>query len=277
MHRVFANMKKSLLALGLLFSALYGADGVDHQHLYTIGTVCARHRSTLGSVVSGRVDEVLVDVGDRVEKGQPLLRLDTQLFTIALAEAEAVLQSSNVELEDACRNYERMKKLFEQPTGPTPVISQKRLEDAQARYHQAQAGKARAEEVYRRAQQQLQETTVVAPYSGVITKRHVHAGEAVNATPTTKLLEMVSVEAPYVEFSIPQLQVAHVRVGSVVTLRVDGKPNRELSAPIELMYPDVDEKTRTTKCRATLPTGELQPGALVRVILSLKENGCAAL
>jgi RND family efflux transporter MFP subunit len=271
-------MKKSvfLIVLALPFSSMYGTEGVEHQHLYTIGTVCARQKSTLGSVVSGRVEEVLVEVGDRVEKGQPLLRLDPRFFTIALAEAEASVQSAKVELEDAMRNYERMKKLFERPSGPSPVISQKRLEDSETRCNQARAGLARAEEVGRRAKQQLNEASIVAPYSGIITKRYVHPGEPVTATPVTKLLEIVSIDAPYVEFSVPQVQGANVGVGTVVTMRIEGKQDHELTAPIELMYPDVDEKTRSTKCRASLPSGELRPGALVRIVVSLKGEGHAA-
>ena len=268
-------MKKSALALVLFSSIVFGAEGVDHQHLYTIGTVCARQKSTLGSVVSGRVDDVLVDVGDKVARGQALLRLDTKLFSIALAEAEATVQSAKVEFADSKRNFERMRKLFEEPSGPSPVISQKRLEDAEARYSQAQAGLARAEEMYRRARQQLNETTITAPYSGIITRRYVHPGEPVTSTPVTKLLEIVSVDAPYVEFSIPQVQGASVRIGTVVTVRVEGKTGCELSAPVELMHPDVDEKTRSTKCRASLPAGELLPGALVRVVVPL--NSGAAL
>lgn len=272
-------MKKSIFTIifVLLASSVYGTERVEPQHLYTIGTVCARNKSSLGSVVSGRVEEVLVEVGDKVQKGQVLLRLDPRFFAIALAEAEATVQSAKVERDDATRNYERMKKLFERPSGPSPVISQKRLEDAEARYNQAQAGLARAEEMYNRAQQQLKEATIIAPYSGVITKRYVHPGEPVNATPVTKLLEIVSTETPYVEFSVPQVQGTTVRVGTVVTVRVEGKQNQELTAPIELIYPDVDEKTRSTKCRASLPSGELQPGALVRVIVALKEEAHAAL
>ena len=267
-------MKKSALALVLFASTVFGAEGVDHQHLYTIGTVCARQKSTLGSVVSGRVDDVLVDVGDKVAKGQALLRLDTKMFSIALAEAEATVQSAKVEFADSKRNFERMRKLFEEPSGPSPVISQKRLEDSEARYSQAQAGLARAEEMYRRARQQLNETTITAPYSGIITRRYVHPGEPVTSTPVTKLLEIVSVDAPYVEFSIPQVQGASVRIGTVVTVRVEGKGKTggELSAPVELMHPDVDEKTRSTKCRASLPAGELLPGALVRVVIPLNSG-----
>ena len=96
-------MKKIIFGIALALSSLCRSEGVEHQHLYTIGTVCARHKSSLGSVVSGRVDEVLVDVGDLVKKGQALLRLDTKLLFIALAEAEASLQSTKVEFADALR------------------------------------------------------------------------------------------------------------------------------------------------------------------------------
>ena len=264
-------MKKLILAI--ILSSLCRVEGVEHQHLYTIGTVCARHKTTLGSIVSGRVDEVLVDVGDLVEKGQSLLRLDTKLLSITLAETGASLQSAKVEFADALRNYERMKKLFEKPSGPSPVISQKRLEDAQVRCSQARTMLSRADEAYKRAKQQLCEATITAPYSGVITRRYVHPGEPVTAMPVTKLLEMVSVEAPYVEFSVPQVQGARVRVGTVVTVRIEGKADTEFSAPVELMYPDVDEKTRSTKCRASLPPEKFSPGALVRVVIPLSEDG----
>ena len=260
-------MKKLLLVLVL--SSLCRAEGIEQQHLYTIGTVCARQKTTLGSVLSGRVDEVLVDVGDVVEKGQPLLRLDTKLLSIALAEAGACLQSAKVDFADALRNYERMKNLFEKPSGPSPVISQKRLEDAEVRCSQARTALTRADEAHKRAKQQLVEATISAPYAGVITKRYVHPGEPVTAAPVIKLIEMVSVEAPYVEFSIPQMQGTHVRVGTVVSVRIEGKADADLAAPVELMYPDVDEKTRSTKCRAALPAGEFSPGALVRVVIPL--------
>ena len=261
-----------MCGFALFISSLVGAEGIEHHHLYTIGTVCPRHKTTLGSVVSGRVDEVLVDVGDAVQKGQVLLRLDAKMFSIALAEAEASLRSAKVEFTDALRNFERMKKLFENPSGPAPVISQKRLEDSEARYDQAYASLSRAGEIYKRARQQLEETAIVAPYAGVITKRYVHPGEPVTSAPVIKLLEIVSADAPYVEFSIPQTKGGCIQVGAAVTVRVEGRDGCEVSAPIELICPEVDEKTRSTKCRATLPSGGFSPGALVRVIVPLPQG-----
>jgi membrane fusion protein (multidrug efflux system) len=246
---------------------------IEQHAISTVGTVYPLHKSTLGSVVSGRVDEVFVEVGDNVTRGQPLLTLDKSFFVIAVAEARAAVGSAQVELEDADRNYERMKKLFEKPEGQAPSISQKRFEDAQTRYQQAVVGLQKAEETLKRAQTNINETTIKAPYDGVITKRFVHPGEPVNVTPVTKLIEMLSIDDLYVEFSIPQLHMSHLMVGTPVVLDIEGASCDKVQTTINRIYPDIDEKTRSMKCRSIIKNSErkFHPGALVRVVIELKE------
>jgi membrane fusion protein (multidrug efflux system) len=261
----------SLVTVVSLFHLPLGA--VEYRSISTVGTICPEHKSCLGSVVSGRVDEVLVDVGDRVTKGQELLKLDTTFFSIALKEAEDALVSAQVERVDAERNFERMKKLFAKPEGQTPSISQKRFEDAGTRYEQSLVSQRRAEENLQRAKANLKEATIRAPYNGVVTKRLVHPGEAVNAAPVTKVLEMESIDTLYVEFSVPQVQMAKLQVGSHVELQIEGTTQGTYSAAIDLICPDVDEKTRSIKCRTFLNNADrlFHPGSLVRITIPLSE------
>jgi membrane fusion protein, multidrug efflux system len=263
-----------ILSLIILATQVHTPIGAaEYRSISTVGTVCPQHKSCLGSVVSGRVDSVLVDVGDVVKKGQELIRLDSSFFTIALSEAEASVVAAKVERVDAQRNFERMKKLFNKPEGQSPSISQKRFEDAKTRYDVALIGQKRAEENFKRAQTNLKEATIRAPYDGIITRRFIHPGEAVNAAPVTKLIEMMSIDSLYVEFSIPQLQLSKLHIGSAMMLHIEGAKGEQCAAKIDLIFPDVDEKTRSVKCRTFLSKDDkdFHPGSLVNVTIPLSE------
>jgi membrane fusion protein (multidrug efflux system) len=264
-----------------LCSAVKAEEGetIENRTISAVGTLYPNYKSSLGSVVSGKVDKIFVEVGDSVKKGQPLLALDQTFFEIAVEETQSALSAAKIEEEDAARNYERMKKLFDKPEGQSPSISQKRFEDAKTRFDQAQVGIQRAEEALRRAQKNLDEATIKAPYDGEITKRLVHPGEAVNATPVTRLLEMLSIEDLYVEFSVPQLHMAHLAIGTPVLLNIEGSGCDKVHATIIRIYPDIDERTRSVKCRADVknPDRTFHPGALVRVSIPLKETSSDSL
>ena len=266
-------MNKFLSCAVLFLFVVAPLEAVEVRSVSTIGTVCPQHKSTLGSVVSGRVETVLVDVGDSVKKGEALIKLDTSFFAIALSEAKDSVLAARVDRIDAGRNFARMKKLFHKPQGQAPSISQKRFEDAQIHYEQAVVFERQALENLKRAETNLKEATICAPYDGVITKRFVHPGEAVTAAPATKLLEMMSQEKLYVEFSAPQAQMQKLQVGTRVFLDIEGSGNRQHEAKIDLIFPDIDEKTRSIKCRALLPNTDqiFHPGSLVRVTIPLGE------
>ena len=260
---------KKILVLLFVFHSFVGA--VEHRSMSTVGTIYPQYKTALGSIVSGRVEEVLVDVGDPIKKGQELIRLDPTFFTIAVNEAEEAVASAKVELEDAQRNFERMKKLFEKPAGQTPSISQKRFEDAKTRFDQAVVNELRSEENLKRARNNLKEATIRAPYDGVVTRRLVHPGEPVNATPVTKLLEIISVDRLYVEFSLPQIELSRLQVGSPILLDIEGASHGKLTATIDLISPDIDDKSRSMKCRTYLDNRNslFHPGSLVRVTVPM--------
>jgi membrane fusion protein, multidrug efflux system len=280
-HNMLANIRNTVLKIAL--SSVFSLCGtsyadeeaaIEQRSISAIGTLCPLYKSTLGSVVSGKVDRIFVEVGDSVSKGQPLLALDQDFFAIAVAEANAAVRAAQVEIEDASRNYERMKKLFEKPEGQQPSISQKRYEDAKTRYDQAQIGIIKAEEMLKKAQKNLSEATIIAPYDGVVTKRLIHPGEPVNAAPATKLLEMLSIDDVYVEFSVPQIHMSDVTIGTTLLLAVEGTAFDRVPASINRIYPDIDEKTRSVKCRALVKNTDrkIHPGALARVYIPLKSE-----
>ncbi len=128
----------------------------------------------LGAAASGPVTEVLVKEGDRVEKGQVLLRIDPRPYQAALETAQARLRELEPIREEAKEAWERAKALYEQQV--LSEVDRKRAErafiEADARYRAA-----RGEE--KRARIALTYTEVRAPFQGTVVKRLVHPGEVV--------------------------------------------------------------------------------------------------
>lgn len=264
---------RSIFFLTLFSACLCGEQAVDHFEYKTIGTLSPRQKTILGSQVAGIVKDVFVDVGSVVTASQPLVALDKTYFAIAVAEAQASLSSAQLECKDAERNFERMKKLFDKPEGQTPSISQKRFEEAENRFLQAEISLKRAQEFLKKMQKNEEDATIKALFDGVVSKRFVHPGDPVTVTPTTKLIEIISIEKPYVEFSIPQKSLHHVHVGTPVFIVIEGMFHEKKEIVIDCIYPDIDEKTRSIKCRATLlDRGGALPGALVEVFVPLQNQ-----
>ena len=226
--------------------------------LSAIGTIIPQNTSSMSSAVSGRILDVLVDVGTRVKKGDILLQIDPLFFEIDVALAEAELTSAQVQLADAELNFQRMSKLWNKPEGVTPSISKKQYENAEVRLEQEKAHVQEALENLKKTKARLEETRIRAPYDGIITKRLTHPGESVTGESATPLLEIESFDNVYIEFPIPQTALREIHVGTPITFEIDGLTLENQNAAITLIYPHVDEKTRSVKCRASL-TGIKQP------------------
>ncbi|MCG3136068.1 MAG: Macrolide export protein MacA [Planctomycetes bacterium] len=137
-----------------------------------IGSFSARRTSRVGPQVSGRLAEVLVDVGDAVKSGQELARVDRMLFAIEVDQAKAAVATAearaaaiepaittadadarafDAQLKDAQANLERMRSLWERPESGTPSIPKSRFDEAGFRVDQVtaslQAARSRATEV----------------------------------------------------------------------------------------------------------------------------------
>ncbi|MEW6249987.1 MAG: efflux RND transporter periplasmic adaptor subunit [Planctomycetota bacterium] len=252
------------------------------RYVPAVGTFRARQSTRLGPQVSGRVEEVLVNVGDHVKAGQLLVRLDPAFFEIevnqalaALDAAQQAVASAEVDLADAEREKNRQVQLFERGIG-----SVKDRDDALARFERASAKKAeqaaRVVEAQRRleyARQRLDETEIRAPYDGAITARLVDPGEPAAATPPTHLVEIQELDALYLEYSLPQELLAVVHSGTPVEFEVEGVTEGRAATTVAVIYPAVDEATRSFRCRSIVGNlaGTYQPGLLARVRVVAEE------
>jgi len=232
-----------------------------------VGSFKPRQMTKLGTQVTGRVREVHVDVGDRVRKGQELLRLDPVRFELQFAQGEAEYKAAKSAYEDTKLNYERMKNLWDKPDGTQPTIARKLFDDAKTRYDEAAARFEKADKALAYTKQELRDTGVYAPYDGVITARYVDPGEPVTSTPVTHVLEIQDSAVLELEFSLPQESIAYVKAGTPVEFDVEGVPGSTGKAQIDVVYPDVDVATRSFRCRVLVDNkdGRYRSGMLVNV------------
>lgn len=217
-----------------------------------IGTVEAVQGVMVAADLPGLVSRIEFQSGARVRAGQVLVRLDTR-------QESAQLNAANAQRSLAGVNFERMKGLRDQG-----VVSQADYDRAAAEQKQAVA---RTGEM----QAAIGRKTIRAPFSGVLGIRQVNLGQYLN--PGDPIVSLQAIDPIYVNFSVPQQQVAELRVGGAVNVSTDGTPGIQGSGRISAVNSVVDEATRNIEVQATLPNpeGKFRPGMFVQAEIALGE------
>lgn len=226
---------------------------------------------------AGRVVELLANKGDTVVAGKPLVVLESTEIVNAqndLAAARSDLAKAKVELDAANTTNDRAKKLYARE-----AISAKDLQ-------QAMADLARAQDDYRRTQATLalvesrleffgknpeeiarlgtqvdRRIVLKAPISGTVVDRRVGPGQYVKPDAPDPLFLISDLSTVWVLAAVYESDIAGVRVGAPVQVRVGAFPDRTFPAIISLISPTVDPTTRTVpvRCLVRNPGGLLKP------------------
>ena len=253
------------------------------------GTVRARTTATVSSKVMGYVQQVSVQVGDRVRQGQALITLDARDLDVNLRRAEAggaEVQSAIPELENATAaakanldlaqtTFSRMKELAAKKS-----ISNQEMDEASARLKAAEANyqmmRSRRAQITSKAAVVEQEVRaagimrdyarLAAPFSGVVITRTVEPGNL--ATPGSPLLTIEQDGLYRLEASVDESKLANVRVGQAVEAVLEA--DRKLNARVSEIVPSVDAASRTYIVKLDLPaTPNLRTGMFGRAIFPL--------
>lgn len=222
------------------------------------GLVQASRQSTVSAQISGRVKEILFDVGDRVKPGQLILRIDEREAAQALAGSQAQLAQAQANLRNAQSTYERAKQMYAQK-----FISQAALDKAQADYQVAVGQAAASNAGASQAGLAHAYTAVTAPYGGVVAARHVEVGEMV--MPGKPLMTGFDPSEMRVLVNVPQYKLAAIGKHPEVTVEVPTL-NRYIKAASVVVQPLADARTHGTEVRVVLPANEpgIYPGMFVR-------------
>jgi len=264
--------------------AVVKAVAVDAGRLLTLPAGLAPNQKTLVYArANGYVNRWLVDIGDRVEKGQLLLQLDTPELDKQLAQARASLMQTMAALAQAQANreYARITARREAELFAKQLISAQENDQArtQAAIWDANVSAARANVAAQRAnvgqlQQLVSFGKVYAPYAGTITRRLVDVGTLVNAgagANAAALFEIVSTDPMQAFVDVPQVFAPSVRVGTEAKIAVRNFRDRVFTGHVTRTAGALDAASRTLRTEVDLPnpTGELLAGMYVDVSLDV--------
>jgi RND family efflux transporter MFP subunit len=218
----------------------------------------AVRQSTVAAQIAGRIVDIRFDVGDYVKKGEVIVRIDERAATQAVAASEAQVREAEAAARNARLNYERSRQLFAQK-----FISQAALDKAEADYKQAQARLAAVLAGAGAAATERSFATIVAPYSGVVSARHVELGEmAVPGKPLMTGFDPASLRAVA---NVPQSQVPAIQASGRARVEIPSL-GRWIEARAITVVPAADPRTHTTRVRLDLPEDlrGVYPGVFAR-------------
>ncbi|TKS53907.1 efflux RND transporter periplasmic adaptor subunit [Luteimonas yindakuii] len=203
---------------------------------------------------SGVALQVLVEEGDVVRAGQPLVRLDPDRARLNLAQLQAQLSKLQ-------SNFNRSDRLASQQ-----LISAGDHEQLKYDLENVRAA-------YRLAQLELSYTNVVAPISGVVASRSIKTGNFVQInTPILRIIDNSRLEAT---LNVPERELATLRAGLPVRLQVDALPGREFVGTVDRVAPVVDAGSGTFRVICAFAGDSLQPGMFGRIRIDYDQRADA--
>ncbi len=209
------------------------------------GEIKPRVESTLGFRISGKIVERLADVGDRVEEGAVLARLDATDLKLALASANATVVSARTRLEVARLALERAKSLV-----PKGYIAKSVLDARQLEYDAAKSALEAAESEARQAANAASYAELKAPAAGIITAVSAEPGSVVAAgSPVFTLAEAGEIE---VEIDVPEHEVSRLALGQRGRVSLWADPGISGEATIREIAGSADPQSRTYRVRAAI-------------------------
>lgn len=240
---------------------------------YLDGHVEAVNQSTVSAQTNGVIEKLYYDVDDYVEQGKVIARIKSknqqagvQQAQASQSEAKASLAEAQAGLVEAQANFQRISDIYARRLIPKADYdnAEANLKTAQARVKAVEARIEAANAQATQAGEQLGYTSVVAPYGGIVTKRHVELGEAVS--PGTPIMSGVSLDQLRVTVEVPQRLIAQVRKEKQAFVYQDGV-SKPLAVKEMTFFPYADPKTNAFKVRIDLAEGvkNLFPGMFVKV------------
>ena len=263
------------------------------------GSLAADEQADVAAETTGRVISTPVERGTHVDAGTPLARISATEADASLREAEAnaaqiearlglvagqpfdpqrvpEVLNAKASLDWAESDFNRIKSLLDQKVVSQAEYDQK-LTAVRAAQQQYQTAANAAQQSYRSleaararvdlAKKSAADTTVRAPFSGIVAERLVSTGDYVNKG--TKVATIVRVDPLRVQLTIPEQYLAQVSEGQPVRLSVDAYPNETFSAKVRFVSPALktDQRALTVEAIAPNSDGRLKPGLFATAML----------
>ena len=223
-------------------------------------------RATPGTVLMGRVDQVLHREGDRVRAGTVLARVESRDVAARLAQARAGVTAARAMEENARLMKERMERLH-----ASQAATQKNLEDARAGHEAASANLEAAREGVKAAELYVAYSNVTAPFDGVIVEKRIELGDM--AAPGMPLFVVEDTSKMKIEAAVPESAASGLASGRAVEVEIPAAGAALRRGAVSEILPAADPRSRTFTVRVLLDNhdGALRSGMFARLHISAGE------
>lgn len=260
--------------------------GAVREEILLTGALKPKEQVDVMPKATGRVEQLLVQVGDFVQKGQLIAKLEDdelqQQVKRAMAQQTVARASSaqrKAELANAKAEMERARILLSEQLVPQQEFAarQTAFEVVQAQLTLARAQEEQAQAELNELQIRLEQSKIHAPMNGFVGKRYVDVGALVQ--PSTPLINLVNLSIMVTMANVPEREIGRLRVGHGSTVTVDAFSDRTFNGRVARISPVLDAATRSATVEIEIPN----PGALLksemfaRVMLDLASTRQAVL
>lgn len=209
------------------------------------GSVKARTEMNMGFRVGGKITERLVNIGDRVKKGDLLLRMDNTDLQLAVERAKASLDAASQQFETAESAYRRADQLYQQRT-----IAMSILEERKLALDQASAQKTSAQSALNEGRNQLSYAELKADRDGVVTAVQADAGQVIGAGNIA--LVIADDHDKEVQIAVPEMDISAFTVGQPVRARFWADKDLTMTGKVREIAASADPLSRTFAIRISL-------------------------
>lgn len=221
--------------------------------IHAVGTIAAVKGVSLSNDAPGVVTAIRFDSGATVKQGDVLVELDSSVERAQLASADARRDLAKL-------NAGRSRALVASESIPKATLDN---DEALVKASQSDLGALQA---------QIARKVVRAPFSGKLGIRAINIGQYL--APGTAITSLEALDSVYVDFALPQQNLADVKVGTVVRVSLEGDAGAGFDGTVSAVDPAVDPVTRSIRVRAAVPNQQdkLRPGMFANVDVVLPEQ-----
>jgi RND family efflux transporter MFP subunit len=249
--------------------------GGKGQTLMLPGTLQGFVQSPISARAGGYLKRWHKDIGSKVNKGDLLAEIETPEIDQQLSQAIAARQQAASSLDLARSTVERWESLRKRD-----AVSQQELDERRSAFAQAGANLAAADANVERLRQLEGFKRIVAPFSGVITRRNVDIGDLIDAGGATgrALFLLAQTDTLRVYVNVPQSYAQLIKPGQQVVVTQSELRGQSFKGEIARTAASIDAATRSMQVEVSLPNreGALLPGAYVQVALPLSPSDSLA-
>lgn len=228
----------------------------------TIGTLNPNDEVTVSAELDGVLKDIRVEEGTPVSKGSMLAAIDDTDYSLEVKRAEAALRQAEATFENTKLEHQRKEALLKEE-----LITKQMFDDISTRLDISGAEADRARSALLLSKQKLTKTKIYAPLSGFIKEKKVSVGDY--ARNGVQLFKIIQNNPLKLNFTINEKDAGRIKTGQDINLKVDSFPDKDFSGKVSVVYPHLDDRTRTLQVQALVPNnnGVLKPGLFANVTL----------